>query len=80
MIWKLVLLLTTAATFALLAVDANIDFEWKARIAVSLGLLGLVVASCWFGVFSAGERHRLRGLGREGATAIVGRRGGISIP
>ena len=80
MIWKLVLLLATAATLALLAVDANIDFEWKACIALSLGLLGLVVASCWFGVFSAGERYRLKGFGREAATAIIGRRGGRSIP
>ena len=80
MIWKLVLLVATASTLALLAVDANIDIEWKIRIAISLGLLGLVVASCWFGVFSAGERYRLKGFGREAATAIIGRRGGRSIP
>lgn len=76
MIWKLVLIIATALTLALLAVDASILFDWKARIAASLGLLGLVLVSCWFGVTSVNERQRLKGFGREAAAAMSCRREG----
>jgi O-antigen/teichoic acid export membrane protein len=72
--WKLVLLGATALTLALLALDASAVFEWKTRLAVSLGALVLVVASCWLGVFPADERRRLKGLGREAALGILRRR------